>query len=440
MEAVGDLTSRAFIAALHRVRSRRGHIVRMYSDNGTNIVGANRIIQEEYRKFVKEYQEEITLQLTRMNIEWHFIPPSAPHFGGIWEAAVKSTKYHLKRTIGETKLTYEEFTTVLHRIEACLNSRPLCSLNEDPHELALTPAHFLVGESLFAQPENDYTGLNANRQRRWQLCQKIQQDFWKIWKNDYLAKLQHRTKWMTEKRNVQVDDIVLIKDERTPPSVWPMGKIVETKKGTDDLVRVVDVRVGKKIYRRPVTKICLLPVSEDAISWPGRDAETNENISASKRQVALHTTTSTGKRSGARWNYLMIMTFMFVIASAIGSFEVQKLQSEPQIYYERLGESSITEGSWSMIFYYELTDYLREPERMHDGILHLNTRCRRAEVNCNVLISQLQRRLTNINERNEILSNSHLQRREKRCVVLAAVGGAVLGGMVYRKVNRTPGP
>lgn len=103
------------------------------------------MIRDEYRAFIKDYQEEVTLELTRMNMEWQFIPPSAPNFGGLWEAGVKSVKYHLKRTVGDAKLTYEELTTALYQIEACLNSRPLCAMNEDPNELVLTPAHFLVG-------------------------------------------------------------------------------------------------------------------------------------------------------------------------------------------------------------------------------------------------------------------------------------------------------
>lgn len=63
-------------------------------------------------------------------------------------------KYHLKRIVGDSKLTYEEMATVLTQIEAFLNSRPLCPLTENPDDLdVLTPGHFLIGESLLAVPE-----------------------------------------------------------------------------------------------------------------------------------------------------------------------------------------------------------------------------------------------------------------------------------------------
>lgn len=125
MELVSDLSSKAFIAELRRMISRRGFIHKIFSDNGLNFVGANRIIQHETLEGKLDYQDAINNALLEMNIEWQFISPSAPHFGGLWEAGVKSTKYHLKRIIGETKLTYEEFTTVLAQIGATLNTRPL---------------------------------------------------------------------------------------------------------------------------------------------------------------------------------------------------------------------------------------------------------------------------------------------------------------------------
>ena len=98
--------------------------------------------------------QEVAAAIAADGIEWSFIPPRAPHFGGLWEAAVRSFKSHFKRVIGEAKLTYEEFSTVACSIEACLNSRPLSPMSADAQDpLALTPAHFLIGFSLSLPPE-----------------------------------------------------------------------------------------------------------------------------------------------------------------------------------------------------------------------------------------------------------------------------------------------
>lgn len=65
---------------------------------------------------------------------------------GLWEAAIKSAKEHLKKILGATKLNYEEIYTLLAVIEACLNSRPLSTLSNNPSDLEpLTPGHFLIG-------------------------------------------------------------------------------------------------------------------------------------------------------------------------------------------------------------------------------------------------------------------------------------------------------
>ncbi len=122
LELVTDLTSDAFIACLRRFIARRGLPNLIWSDNGTNFVGACRQLRElsDCLK-TKEAQDSVSKFLTAQNVEWKFIPQHAPHFGGLWEAAVKSTKTHLRKVLGEVKLTYEEMSTVLSQIEACLN-------------------------------------------------------------------------------------------------------------------------------------------------------------------------------------------------------------------------------------------------------------------------------------------------------------------------------
>ncbi|CAG7637498.1 unnamed protein product, partial [Allacma fusca] len=111
---------------------------------------------------------KVTSSLSSVSIRWHFNPPSAPHFGGIWEAGVKLVKNHMKRVIGTTTLNFEELTTVLAQIEACVNSRPISPLSTDPGDLsALTPGHFLIGQPLNSVPEPDLTELKITRLSRW---------------------------------------------------------------------------------------------------------------------------------------------------------------------------------------------------------------------------------------------------------------------------------
>ncbi|XP_028167479.1 uncharacterized protein LOC114357883 [Ostrinia furnacalis] len=126
----------------------------MYSDNGTNFVGAAKALKKDRDQAMNLYiDNEVISNLTNCGIEWHFNAPSWPTAGGLWEAAVKSMKHHLKRILGEQKLTFEEFSTLLAQIEACLNSRPLLALTNDVDDLdCLTPGHFLVGGSVLSPP------------------------------------------------------------------------------------------------------------------------------------------------------------------------------------------------------------------------------------------------------------------------------------------------
>jgi len=183
--------------------------------------------------------------------------------GGLWEAGVKSCKTHLKRVIGQSLLTFEELATVLIQIEACLNSRPICQMSSTPMDLQpLTPGHFLIGGLITGVPDVDLSDVPVNRLDRWQLVQKITQDFWRRWSREYLTSLQGRVKWKTEKPNLTINDIVLIQDNNTPPLKWKLGRVIETHTGADDRVRVVTLRTASGICKRPINKLCKLPTND----------------------------------------------------------------------------------------------------------------------------------------------------------------------------------
>ena len=155
LELVSDLSTDAFIAALRRFVARRGKPTRIWSDHGSNFVGANRELQEMHKFLKLEKTKYVVSEFcSTQGIEWTFIPEHAPNFGGLWEAAVKSMKKHLRRVISNVRLTFEEMSTILAQIEACLNSRPLTHLPSDDDALEpLTPGHFLVGKALESLPD-----------------------------------------------------------------------------------------------------------------------------------------------------------------------------------------------------------------------------------------------------------------------------------------------
>lgn len=207
-----------------------------------------------------EWHEVMARELGEFHTNWHFNPPGSPHFGGLWEAGVKSVKHHLARILGETRLTYDEFETVLIQVESCLNSRPLCDIHTSPDNIVLTPGHFLIQDNLLALPDHNKATDKVSSLDRWNMLQKLVQDFWNIWSLEYLNTLRQRSKWRTEKNNVKVGDVVVLIEKNVPPNGWLLCKIIDVHPGTDGLVRVVTLKTKTTVLDRPVTKICPLPV------------------------------------------------------------------------------------------------------------------------------------------------------------------------------------
>ncbi len=175
------------------------------------------------------------------------------------EAAVKSAKTHLRKTVGNTSLTFEEMTTVLTQIEACLNSRPIAPLPDTEAGLeALTPGNFLIGKPLEAPPDSTLSYQPNTVLRRWHLCQGLTQSFWRRWSSEYLSHLRQLTKWRVPTRNFQVGDMVCLHEDGLSPTKWPLARVTAVHPGKDGLVRVLTIRTPQGIYTRPVTKATLL--------------------------------------------------------------------------------------------------------------------------------------------------------------------------------------
>lgn len=255
LEAVSDLTKDAFIMTFRRFIARRGKPVEVFCDNGRNFVAA----AKEIGDFLKQNEDHLSNFINQEGINFKFSPSYAPHFGGIFEAGIKSAKFHIKRVMGNSHLTYEEIGTLFSQVEAILNSRPLYPLSSSPNDLLpLTPGHFLIGRPLTALPSPALENHNESNLRRYARIEKLHQDFWKRWKREYISELQQRTKWRVNYAKLNVGDLVLLHEDHTPPLNWRLGRVKQLYPGQDGISRVADIETAGGSVRRPFTRLCPL--------------------------------------------------------------------------------------------------------------------------------------------------------------------------------------
>ncbi|XP_011858744.1 PREDICTED: uncharacterized protein LOC105556270 [Vollenhovia emeryi] len=240
LEVVSDLSSDGFLAALRRFAARRGLPAHIQTDNGTNFVDANNQLKELYALFNSDEHKNLVERFaSEHRIKWHFIPPIAPHFGGLWESTVKLFKHHFRRVVGDSLFTFEELNTFVVEVEGILNSRPITSLSSDPNDLlVLTPVHYLIGKPLTTLPEGHLSSVPANRLSCW----------------------KHITKWTKDGPKLNVGTVVLLKDKNLPCSQWAMGKITELHPGENGIARTATIQTATGELKRTTKLLCPLPI------------------------------------------------------------------------------------------------------------------------------------------------------------------------------------
>lgn len=175
------------------------------------------------------------------------------------------------------QLDDESLRTLMCEAEAIVNSRPLSADGLSlPSLEPLTPNHLLTSKSnVLLPPPGDFKRADLYSRKRWRRVQHLSNEFWNRWRREFLQTLQQRQKWTRTHRNVQVNDIVLLKDNDLPRNQWPLARVVETFPSSDGLVRKVKLFVSDRIHEatgqrtkpaqtleRPIHKLVLLIPSE----------------------------------------------------------------------------------------------------------------------------------------------------------------------------------
>jgi hypothetical protein len=169
-------------------------------------------------------------------LEWRFIPPISPWWGGWWEKLVRSTKSALQKTLGRRTLTEEQLLTTLVEVEACLNSRPLTCQADDVTDRydVITPAHFLIGRPFFTPVKEADEACDVTNERlveRKQHRHAVLERFWTEWKLEYLRMLPSPANSRTCYK-LKTGSVILVEDASLPRQAWPLGVEVKMSSGT----------------------------------------------------------------------------------------------------------------------------------------------------------------------------------------------------------------
>ena len=251
IEMAGSLSTPDFLNAFRTFCNLRGQPKYIYSDNGTNFQGAKNLLEDP----------KLQLEWTQKHIKWQMQPPQAPHFGGIHEALVKSSKRAMMQIMTDEQrrrnLKEAELRLLFSEVTNFLNARPLTYVGNDPEDLiALTPNHFLLNRANPAVPLMKTEPMKYRD--NFQYVQGLTEEIWKIWLTQYLPSLTARAKWRSQERNLKVGDRVFVVQDNIKRGDWLWGLVHEVHPNSDGIVRKATVKTKTGMLVRPITKLCLL--------------------------------------------------------------------------------------------------------------------------------------------------------------------------------------
>ena len=280
IEITNTIDADSFVMALRRFFARRGSVRLIWSDNGTNFISAN----NELQKTLKEMDHLKIKNYLQGNgtdwILWHKNPPGASRMGGVWERQIRTARVILEGLIKThvQSLNDETLRTLMTEVESITNSRPLTveTVSDINSKIPLSPSNLLTMKTnVVMLPPGIFKKPDLYSRRRWRRVQHIADEFWHRWRKEFLQSLQTRQKWNDKRRNFEVGDIVILKEQDCQRNQWPLAKIIGVDTDRNGDVRSVTLRVadsnnGNQTLRRPITKIVLLV--ENEIDSPSKGA------------------------------------------------------------------------------------------------------------------------------------------------------------------------
>lgn len=267
IELLNDLSLDQCTMAVRRFLINRVVTKYFYSDNGLNFVGAKNLLDKD----VKEMELALCEYSSRYEgILWRFIPAYSPWMGGAWERLIQSIKRSIEFVLKGLVPREDVLRNALMEAQGQINRRPLTHIPVDPEDpRPLTPNSMLFGEDdrdvtapgVFSE-EDSCSKLYSRR------AQHLMDEITKRWYKEYLPNITRRTKWFSQTKQIQVDDIVIIIEPNEIRSAWQMGRVVKVYPGPDGVIRMADVILpsGAIKTKRSVGRLAVLDLKSSPTS------------------------------------------------------------------------------------------------------------------------------------------------------------------------------
>ncbi|XP_070073215.1 uncharacterized protein [Drosophila takahashii] len=257
LEVAVSLSTDSFLCILKTFVARRGVPRRILSDNGKNFRGANGVLQHHIERISTS-----AIEREYPTLEFSFNPPGAPHMGGAWERLVRSTKSILSEILPAEGVREEVFRAAFADVDHTLNCRPLTYAPlDDADAEALTPNHFLVGNSSGLRERGSLIQAGDRLAKSYRIASQLADRFWKKWLREYLPTLTRRTKWFQPPPlPLAIGDLVIIVDENAKRNTWLRGRIVDVHQGADGQARSAVVRTVDGLVTRPSVKLAKVDI------------------------------------------------------------------------------------------------------------------------------------------------------------------------------------
>ena len=250
IEAVFGYDTSNFLMALSRFASLRGWPEKIYSDPGSQLVGAERELKEAWQRIDRESLQRDSAQ---NGSTWVFGPADSPWHQGAVESLIKAAKRAIHFSVSNQRLSVPEFLTVCCEVANLLNERPIgVKPSVDSVINALTPNSLILGRATASNPMG-WQPYETNIATRYHLVQSVVEDFWKRWTELYAPALVVQRKWHTATRNLRPGDVVIVADKNTLRGEYRLALVRDVFPGEDGRVRKVTVqyksyRTGEKVH------------------------------------------------------------------------------------------------------------------------------------------------------------------------------------------------